>query len=99
MAVATALISSLFNVSLSQDVPFPQLQQLQCLHHGSLLCAPFLSPLLRRWQFVAHVLWLRCKTRVSAELAGALLTLFVAWSIAQHVQRARSKQSVMIHHD
>jgi len=53
MAIATGLISSLFNVALSIDVPFCQLQQLQCLHHGSkkltfvLLCTPFLSPLPR----------------------------------------------------
>ena len=35
MAIATALISLLFNVTLSRDVPFHQLQQLPCLHHGS----------------------------------------------------------------
>jgi len=35
LATATGLISSLFNVASSQDVPFHQLQQLQCLHHGS----------------------------------------------------------------
>jgi len=32
-AKAMGLISSLFNVTLSQEVPFRQLQQLQCLHH------------------------------------------------------------------
>ena len=30
-------------------------------------------------------------TRVSAELARALLTLFVAWDVAQNVRRARSE--------
>jgi len=35
MAIATGLISSLFNVALSGDVPFRQPQQFQCLHHGS----------------------------------------------------------------
>ena len=31
MAIATGLISSLYNVASTQDVPFLQLQQLQCL--------------------------------------------------------------------
>jgi len=35
MANAIGLISSLFNVASSGDVPFRQPQQLQCLHHGS----------------------------------------------------------------
>ena len=34
-AKAMGLISSLFNVASSWDVPFGQLLQLQCLHHGS----------------------------------------------------------------
>jgi len=50
MATATGSISSHFNIASSGNVPFCQLQQLQCLHHGStkaylvLLFAPFLSP-------------------------------------------------------
>ena len=46
MAIATGLISSLFNAASSQDVPFHQLQQLQCLDHGSTkayLCSPLCS--------------------------------------------------------
>ena len=35
MAIALGFISSLFNVSSSQDMPFCKLQQLQYLHHGS----------------------------------------------------------------
>ena len=35
MAIATGLISSLFNVALFGDVPICQPQQLQCLYHGS----------------------------------------------------------------
>jgi len=35
LAIDTAFISSLFNVTSSQDVPFLQLQQLWCLHHDS----------------------------------------------------------------
>jgi len=46
MARARDLISSLIKVTSSQDVPFHQLQQLQCLHHGATfkpLCAPIHS--------------------------------------------------------
>jgi len=42
MATVTGLIS-LINVVLSRDVPFCQMQQLQCLYHGSTkayLCVP-----------------------------------------------------------
>ena len=48
------LISSLFNIASSRNVPFCQPLQLQCLHHGSTkayLCSPFLSSLLCRWWF------------------------------------------------
>ena len=34
MAIATGLITSLFNVALSGDMPFCQPQQLQCFYHG-----------------------------------------------------------------
>ena len=34
MDVATGLISSLFDVSLSRDVPFHQPQDVPCMHHG-----------------------------------------------------------------
>jgi len=34
-AWARDLFSSVINVALSQDVPFHQLQLLQCLHHGA----------------------------------------------------------------
>ena len=65
MAIATGLISSLLNVASSRVVPFRQLQQLQCLHHGSTkahLCSLFLSPLLRRWRLAVYALWLQCET-------------------------------------
>ena len=38
--ITTKAISSLFNIALSRDVPFHQLQQLQCSHHGSTKQAP-----------------------------------------------------------
>jgi len=46
MARARDLMSSLINVASSQNVPFHQPQQLQCLHHGAtfvLLWSPILS--------------------------------------------------------
>ena len=46
------------------------------------LCAPFLSLLPHRWWFTIHALWLHCKTWENAELAVALLTLYIAWNIA-----------------
>ena len=81
MAKATGLISSLFNVASSQNVPFyrPQ-QQLQCLHHGSTkvnLCSP-LSLHYRVGDDLqyAHYGFSASLRYISAELAGALLTLF-----------------------
>jgi len=44
-ARARDLISSLINVASSWDVPFPQPQQLQCLHHGATF-VPLWSPIL-----------------------------------------------------
>jgi len=52
---------------------------------------PLFYPLLHRWRFAVLTLWLWCKTRVSAELAGALLTLLFAWNVAQHIRKARSE--------
>ena len=79
---ARGLIFALFNITLSEDVPFCQPQRLQRLHHDSnkvLLCAPFLSP--RR---VCGDLWyarygISTRPGQSALLAGALLTLLFAW--------------------
>ena len=90
MAITTGLISSLFNVASSRDVPLRQPQQLQCSHHGftkNYLCYPLysiLSHLARRWRFAVRTLWLLCETRVSAEPAGVLQTLFFAWNAVQH---------------
>ena len=44
-ARARNLISSLINVASSRDVPFRQLQQLLCLHHGATF-GPLWSPIL-----------------------------------------------------
>ena len=54
------------------------------------LCAPFLSPLLCRWQYAVCALWLQCEAWVSAVLAEALLCFslpilfFFAVSTAPH---------------
>ena len=45
MAKVMGLIFSLFDVALSQDVPFGIPQYVQCMHHGltfALLCVTFL---------------------------------------------------------
>ena len=68
MAIATGLISSLFSVALSGDVPFCQPQQFQCLHHGStfvLLYTLFLSPLMLLHGFMEDL--------VTAVIAEALI--------------------------
>ena len=46
MAIATGLISLLFNIASSRGVTFNQLQQFQCLDHGSneiYFCSPLYS--------------------------------------------------------
>ena len=55
MWLYTGLISSLFNIASSQDVPFCQPQDVQCMHHGLtfvLLCVPVLFADKGRCQFV-----------------------------------------------
>jgi len=77
-AKAIGLISSLFNVASSRDVPFHQLLQLQCSHHGSTkayLCSPFLSWLPRRWRFAVAPLRGFMETLVTAVIAEVLNTL------------------------
>ena len=65
MAKATGLISSLFNVALSRDMPFSQLQQLQCLHHGFTEAYLYCSPLSSiAFSTAAYVMI--CGTRVMA---------------------------------
>ena len=105
MAIATGLISSLFNFVLSGDVPTAAAPMLGSWFYQSsalftfvLLCTPFLSPLPRRWcQFAVRTLWLRCETWISAVLAGTLLMLFFAWNGSQMFEELKAKRSVMIH--
>ena len=66
MAIATALISSLFNIALSGDVPFCQLQRFQCLHRDSTkahLCSP-----LYYIPFFLTAFVMICGTRVNKAL-------------------------------
>ena len=93
-----------FFIVSSWDLPFRQPQQLQHLNHGptkayllffSFVLHSFFPYCLRRWRFVVHVLWLWCKTWVSAVLAGAFLLLFFAQTVFQCVQSSW-KQSVVI---
>ena len=69
-------------------MPFRQLQHVAKFTFV-LFRAQFLSPLPHSLVTICGKFW--CKTRVSAELAGALLTLFFAWNVAQHVRKARSE--------
>jgi len=80
MAISTGLLSLVINVPLSQDMPFCQLQQLQCFRHGSTkayLCAPLHSiPFYLKvygWQFSISSVW----DLVNAKLAGDFLILFL----------------------
>ena len=96
MAIATGLISSLFNVALLRYEPFCQPQQLQCLYHLISFVLPF-SFLASRWRFAVRVLWLQCETYASAVQAGALLMLFFAWNVSQMFKELEAKQSIMKH--
>jgi len=77
-AKAIGLISSLFNIASSWDVPFRQPLQLQCSYHDSTktyLCSPFLSPLPRRWRFVVAPLCGFMEDLVTAVIAKVLLLI------------------------
>ena len=95
MAKATDLISSLFNVASSRDMPFYQLQQLQCLHHCSTeahLWAPCLYPLPRRWQ--SHIMasvsdWGKCRTSSGASYVTLCL----------ECEKLKANESLVMHHD
>jgi len=66
MAKATGLISSLFNVTPSGDVPFCQLQQLQCLHRGS--TEAYVCSTLSFIPLSTATLMMICGTRVMASV-------------------------------
>ena len=87
---AIDLISSLINIALSRDVPFHQLQQLQCLHHGATyipLCAPiFLHN---------HIYVTICSRPIMASVWGiriaeALFILFLVYNVMKRVTEAES---------
>jgi len=75
---AMGLISSLFNIASSRDVPFRQPLQLQFLHHGSTkayLCSPFLSPPPHMRQFVVAPLHGFMEDLVTTMIAEVFNTL------------------------
>ena len=96
-AIATGLISSLFNVASSGDVPFRQPKQLQCLHHGSTkayLCSPLYSiPYCvgDDLQYVHYGFGMR------AVQAGEIFTLFFAWNGNQTFEELEVKRSEVLH--
>ena len=85
-AWATDLISSLINVASSQDVPFHQPQELQCLHHGATyLCIP-LYPVLSSESHIGDDFGRRIMISVQdINIAEALLTLFLAYNVIKRV--------------
>ena len=83
---ARDLISSLINTASSWDVPFHQLQQLQCLHHGATF-VPLWSPILSSQPRKVTI----CGRHVMAsvqdiQIAEALLTLFLACYVMKRVR-------------
>ena len=77
-AMAMNLISSLFNVTSSWDMPFYQLQKLQSSHHGSTkayLCSPFLFPILHKWRFVVVLFYGFIEDLVTAVIAEVFTTV------------------------
>jgi len=84
-ARARDLISSLINVASSRDVPFHQLQQLHCLHHGGTF-VPLWSPILSSQPRKVTI----CSRHVMAsvrdiQIAEALLTLCLAYYVMKRV--------------
>jgi len=82
-ARARDFISSLINVTSSRNVPFHQLQQLQCLHHGATF-VPLWSPTLPSQPRKVTI----CGKHIMAsvqdiQIAEALLTLCLAYYVSE----------------
>jgi len=80
------LISSLIIIASSQDVPFHQPQQLQCLHHGATF-VPLWSPILSSQPCKVTI----CGRHVMAsvqdiQIAEALLVLCLGYYVMKRVQ-------------
>ena len=85
-ARARDLISSLINIASSQNVPFHQPQQLQCLHCGATF-VPLWSPILSSQPHKVTI----CGKHVMAsvpdiQIAEVLLTLCLAYYVMKQVQ-------------
>jgi len=95
MARAIDLISSLINVISYWDVPFHQLQQLQCLHHGATF-VPLWSPILSSQSRKMTI----CGRHVMAsvreiQIAEALLTLCLTYYVIKRVRHCWN-QGIMV---
>jgi len=85
-ARARDLISSLINVALSRDVPFHQLQQLQCLHHGATF-VPLWSPILSSQPLKGTIRGRHVMASVrDIQIAEAFLTLCLAYYVIKRVR-------------
>jgi len=100
-AIATVLISSLFNVASSRDVPFCQLQQLHCLHHGSTKALPLFSFVLHSFllfrvgdnlRYARYGFGMRLVVQVGEFLHYSLLE-----NLAKHSKSLGAKRSAVIH--
>ena len=101
MDVATGLISSLFDVALSRDVPFRQPQDVQCMHHGLafvLPCVPVLfTDNARRWFVIARYGFLRqymlsaCIFCIKCILSFLYCSLFVTLCNRQSIAKNKAQ--------
>ena len=82
-ARARDLNSLLINVASSRDVPFHQLQQLQCLHHGATF-VHLLSPIFYSQPCKVMICVMALVRDI--QIAEALLTLCLAYSVMKRVQ-------------
>ena len=99
-AIATASISSLFNIASSGNVPFCQPQQLQCLHHGFTTKFTFVLHSFLPYRIGDDLQYTHygfsARLSLSAMQAGALLMLFFALNGSQMFEELEAKWSVMI---
>jgi len=87
MARARDLISSLINVTSSQDVSFHQPQQLQCLHHGVPSFVLLWSSILSSQPHKVTICGRHVMTSVrDIQITEALLTLCFAYYVMKRVQ-------------
>ena len=87
MARATDLTSLLINIASSWDMPFHQLQQLQCLHHGATLapiCASHPQLVYIEVTIYSRCVMISVRDIKTELIAAALLTLFFVIKWVRH---------------